>query len=99
MAARSLSTPLVSAVDVSKHFVMAESFLSRRLAGIPDRCIRAVDGVSISIYPGETVGLVGESGCGKSTFGRTVAGLFSPHPGKLYGDAPIWGSGAIDRSG
>ncbi|HAN86017.1 MAG TPA: dipeptide/oligopeptide/nickel ABC transporter ATP-binding protein, partial [Firmicutes bacterium] len=99
MVARSMPAPLVSAVDVSKHFVMAESFLSRRLAGIPDRRIRAVDGVSMSIYPGETVGLVGESGCGKSTFGRTVAGLLQPTSGQVYyGDAPIWGSGAIDRS-
>lgn len=99
MVARSMPAPLVSAVDVSKHFVMAESFLSRRLAGIPDRRIRAVDGVSMSIYPGETVGLVGESGCGKSTFGRTVVGLLQPTSGQVYyGDAPIWGSGAIDRS-
>ncbi|MDD3600096.1 MAG: ATP-binding cassette domain-containing protein, partial [Firmicutes bacterium] len=78
MVAQSCPTPLVSAVDVSKHFIMTESFLSRRLAGISDRRIKAVDGVSMSIYPGETVGLVGESGCGKSTFGRTIVGLVEP---------------------
>lgn len=99
MVAQSCPTPLVSAVDVSKHFIMTESFLSRRLAGISDRRIKAVDGVSMSIYPGETVGLVGESGCGKSTFGRTIVGLVEPTFGQVYyGDAPIWGSGAVDRS-
>lgn len=99
MVAQSCTTPLVSAVNISKHFVMAQSFLSRRLAGLSDRRIRAVDGVSMTIYPAETVGLVGESGCGKSTFGRTMVGLLEPTSGQVYyGEAPIWGSGAIDRS-
>ncbi|WP_347128904.1 ATP-binding cassette domain-containing protein, partial [Neglectibacter timonensis] len=40
--------------------------------------LKAVDNVSLSIAQGETLGLVGESGCGKSTFGRTLVGLYEP---------------------
>ena len=46
--------------------------------------VRAVDDVSFGIEPGETVGLVGESGCGKSTIGRTILKLVEPSGGKLF---------------
>lgn len=46
--------------------------------------VRANDGISIKIYEGETVGLVGESGCGKSTFGRTILKLYEPTEGKIF---------------
>jgi oligopeptide/dipeptide ABC transporter ATP-binding protein len=46
--------------------------------------VRAVDGVSFDIRPGETVGLVGESGCGKTTLGRCISGLVPPSGGKIY---------------
>lgn len=46
--------------------------------------VKAVDGVSFEIRPGETVGLVGESGCGKTTLGRCVSGLVPPTGGKIY---------------
>jgi len=78
---------------------MSESLLSRRLTGLSARQVMAVDAVSMEIYPGETVGLVGESGCGKSTFGRVMVGLLQPTSGQVYyGNTPIWGQKSIDRS-
>ena len=46
--------------------------------------VKAVDGVDLEIYPGQTVGLVGESGCGKTTAGRTILKLYEPTGGKIY---------------
>lgn len=46
--------------------------------------LKALDGVSFSIYPGETLGLVGESGCGKSTAGKTIVRLFEPTDGQVW---------------
>src|SRR6476469_8796974 len=69
--------------DLKKHFPVRTGFLQR--AG---GAVYAVDGVSFTIRKGETLGLVGESGCGKSTVGRTVLRLIEPTAGsiKLDGD-------------
>ncbi len=48
--------------------------------------VHAVDGVSFDMYKGETLGLVGESGCGKSTTGRTILRLYKPTEGHVYYD-------------
>jgi len=64
--------------DLKKHFPIRKGFFQR--AG---GTVFAVDGVSFTIQPGETLGLVGESGCGKTTVGRTVTRLIDPTAGSI----------------
>ncbi|MFB6127177.1 MAG: ABC transporter ATP-binding protein [Halolamina sp.] len=66
--------PLVSVRDLEKHYYDRDSLLDSLLGREPES-VKAVDGVSFDIYEGETLGLVGESGCGKSTTGETLLGL------------------------
>jgi oligopeptide transport system ATP-binding protein len=70
---------IVQVENLKKYFPITHG-LFRRAAGQ----VRAVDGVSLEIYRGETLGLVGESGCGKSTFGRTILQLYRPTEGSVY---------------
>jgi oligopeptide/dipeptide ABC transporter ATP-binding protein len=70
--------PLLEVVDLKKHFPIVKGLFSR-ISGQ----VRAVDGVSFHIAPGETLGLVGESGCGKSTVGRTLLKLLEPSDGTI----------------
>jgi oligopeptide/dipeptide ABC transporter ATP-binding protein len=71
-------TPLLDARDIVKHYPIRGGVLMRQTGAV-----RAVDGVSLSIAAGETVGLVGESGCGKTTFGRTILRLEEPTAGEV----------------
>ncbi len=76
----SAGTPhLLEVRDLVKHFPVVGGSLFARAVGV----VRAVDGVSFSIYPGETLGLVGESGCGKTTIGRCVLQLEQPTAGEV----------------
>jgi peptide/nickel transport system ATP-binding protein len=91
---------ILEAKDVSKRFVkrldMAGKIARRLGSSIQEETVHAVDGVSLSIGAGEVLGLVGESGCGKSTFGRMVAGILPPTEGSLSFDGkPIWDDGKV----
>ena len=70
--------PLLEVSDLKKHFPLAKGLFSRDQSKV-----YAVDGVSFHINQGETLGLVGESGCGKSTVGRTVLRLLDPTDGSI----------------
>ncbi|MBT6449870.1 MAG: ATP-binding cassette domain-containing protein, partial [Verrucomicrobiales bacterium] len=66
-------TAILSTDNLRMHFPVKGGVFQRAVAAC-----KAVDGVSLTIMPGETLGLVGESGCGKSTFGKTIARLYEP---------------------
>jgi oligopeptide/dipeptide ABC transporter ATP-binding protein len=72
---------LVEARDLKKHFPIRKGVFSRTSGHV-----RAVDGVSFELRKGETLGLVGESGCGKSTVGRTLLKLLEPTGGRIMVD-------------
>jgi oligopeptide transport system ATP-binding protein len=73
---------LVRVDNLRKYFPITRGIIVQRHVGD----IKAVDGISFDIYEGETLGLVGESGCGKSTTGRTVLQLYRPTAGSVYFD-------------
>jgi len=73
------SAPLVEVRDLQKLFPIRKGLLKRTVGNV-----RAVDGVSFAIQPGETLGLVGESGCGKTTTGRCLNRLIEPTGGEIY---------------
>lgn len=76
--------PLVEARNITKYFPVPASLLGKMLARQKDQVVKAVDGVNLKIYPRETVGLVGESGCGKTTLGRVLTRLYTPTSGQIY---------------
>src|ERR1700745_1429450 len=73
-----MSEPLISVRNLVKRFPIRGGLLSREIASV-----KAVSGVSFDIRKGETLGLVGESGCEKSTLGRCILRLIEPTSGEV----------------
>ena len=84
--AASASKVLLSVEDLARGFDVSKPWLNPVLEGAPRQLLKAVDGVSFSINRGETLSLVGESGCGKSTVARLVCGLYAPSRGSITFD-------------
>jgi len=86
---------LVRLSGVARTFDVSPPWLDRVLGGKPRALLRAVDGVTFAIHRGETLGLVGESGCGKSTVARLIVGLHAPTQGTIaYDGIALAGPGA-----
>lgn len=74
-----MSETLLEVQNLKKHFTVERSFFGKPLS-----VLKAVDGVSFSIHKGEAFGLVGESGCGKTTVGKMLVNLYTPTDGKIF---------------
>ncbi|MCR5176912.1 MAG: ATP-binding cassette domain-containing protein, partial [Anaerovibrio sp.] len=74
-----MGEPLLSVRNLTKHFVTKKNFF-----GKPKEYAYSLNGISFDISKGETLGLVGESGCGKTTAGRTIMGLYKPTRGEVF---------------
>ena len=74
-----MTEPLLKIEGLQKHFATTTGGAFSKVKGT----VKAVDGIDLEIFPGQTVGLVGESGCGKTTAGRTILKLYEPTAGKI----------------
>lgn len=87
-----MSAPLLQIEDLTMHFPVRGGVLRRQVA-----TVHAVDGVHLALEAGRTLGLVGESGCGKTTVGRCIVGLYKPTAGRVRFDGQdVAGAGAGD---
>ncbi|VBB05237.1 abc transporter [Lucifera butyrica] len=85
--------PILKVRNLKKYFTAGTDFLGR-----PTAYLKAVDNVSFDIYPGETLGLVGESGCGKSTTGRTLIRLYTPTAGDIIFQGKSLATGFAEKT-
>ncbi|MFM2148601.1 MAG: hypothetical protein RLZZ187_907 [Pseudomonadota bacterium] len=81
-----VSAPLISVAGLVKHFAVRRDLLGR-----PTAVVRAVDGIDFDVRQGETLGIVGESGCGKSTTARLMLKLIEPDAGEIVFDGAVVG--------
>jgi peptide/nickel transport system ATP-binding protein len=77
---------LLDVRDVARDFDVSKPWLNRVIEKQPRQILKAVDGISFTLNRGETLSLVGESGCGKSTVARVICGLYEPSRGSVFFD-------------
>jgi peptide/nickel transport system ATP-binding protein len=94
-----MADALLTLTDVTRTFDVSPPWLDRILERKPRAVLTAVDGVSFSVVRGETFGLVGESGCGKSTVARLIVGLYAPTRGVIRFDGTAVAGGGAGRGG
>ena len=87
MSSPDTGAPLLEVQDLAKHFPLKAGLLGR-----PGASVKAVDGVSFALHAGETLGIVGESGCGKSTTARLLMHLILPSAGTVRFEGKVAGS-------
>lgn len=88
-----MNNPIIEVTNLKKYFPLGGGFFSKA------EMVRAVDDISFTMDPGRTLGLVGESGCGKTTVGRTVIGLYKPTAGKiLFEGADVSTAGKAEKA-
>ncbi|MBI3716258.1 MAG: ATP-binding cassette domain-containing protein [Betaproteobacteria bacterium] len=80
------SSVLLELKDIARDFDVSKPWLNRVIEGQPRQILNAVDGISLTLRRGETLSLVGESGCGKSTVARVICGLYPPSRGSVVFD-------------
>ncbi|MBI4369924.1 MAG: dipeptide ABC transporter ATP-binding protein [Elusimicrobia bacterium] len=80
---------ILQAKNLKKYFILSKGVIRKKILGT----VKAVDGVNLDIHEGETLGIVGETGCGKSTLGRLIMGLETPTEGAvLFKGRDLWSS-------
>ena len=89
--------PFLELRSVTKHFEVPRPLLARVVSRAPPAVVHAVEGVSLSLRAGETLGIVGESGCGKTTLGRLLVGLEVPSAGEIRFRGSVLEGGAHRR--
>lgn len=78
LEARNNQPPLLELIDLKQYYPLRGGLFRREISHV-----KALDGVDLVLYPGEAIGLAGESGCGKTTLGRTVLRLIGPTSGRI----------------